>query len=379
MPVQLKNMQDKKLIVVSGINLYTGGTLKIMQDCLAALSAFVADKYRIIALVYNENLYPEYANIQYISFPKSRKSWFYRLYYEYIGFKKLSKQWKPYLWFALHDTTPNVYAERKAVYCHNSFPFFHVNLKCLFLQPNIYLISVFTLRFIYKPNIRTNNHVIVQQEWMRKAFRQIFGIDNIVVALPHIPSKNNDNIRQTESRKGKATFFYPAGPVINKNFELICEAVALLEKINRTDFEVILTISGKENKYTQFLLKKYSFLKQVRFEGFLKREDMDRYYREADCLIFPSKVETWGLPITEAKEYNLPILVANLPYAKESVGKYGQVKFFDPDNAIQLSELMKGFISGSLIYDHTEEIQYEQPFTRNWEELFKLFFSLSNE
>ena len=37
---------------------------------------------------------------------------------------------------------------------------------------------------MYKINIKSNNYVIVQQEWIRKKFEETFGINNVIVALP---------------------------------------------------------------------------------------------------------------------------------------------------------------------------------------------------
>jgi glycosyltransferase involved in cell wall biosynthesis len=116
-------------------------------------------------------------------------------------------------------------------------------------------------------------------------------------------------------------------------------------------------------------------LNNLRFVGLLKREDVDAYYEDSDCLLFPSKVESWGLPITEAKEYGKSILVAALPYAWESVGKYDKAKFFDPDDVRQLAEEMKNFIQQTMVYDETEEIKYTEPFTQNWDELIRYVLS----
>lgn len=38
--------------------------------------------------------------------------------------KKISRKIKPYLWFSLHDTSPNVKAAKRVVYCHNPTPFY---------------------------------------------------------------------------------------------------------------------------------------------------------------------------------------------------------------------------------------------------------------
>ncbi|MDR1738970.1 MAG: glycosyltransferase family 4 protein [Candidatus Symbiothrix sp.] len=362
-------------IVVSGINLFMGGTLKVMQDCIAALSAYARQhNFRIIALVYDEKLYTPYDNVQYISFPLSRKSYFHRLYYEYIGFRKLSRQWQPELWLSLHDTTPNVIAKHRAVYCHNPFPFYRAGWKDLLLQPNIWLLSLLTRHIIYKTNIRKNDYVIVQQEWIRDAFRRMFGVKNIVVAPPHQPKKTTSTPTPLAKKRSgdKTVFLYPAGPVVHKNFETLCRAVALLETQGVDNIEVTITVSGEENKYTRQLHRKFGALRSLHFSGFLTRAEMDRLYQTADCLVFPSHVETWGLPITEAKEHGLPILISDLPYARESVGAYETVSFFKPTDTVALAQKMRAFAEGKLVYDGNTETVHHEPIVYHWEELFNL-------
>ena len=363
-----------KTIILSGINLFRGGTLKIMQDCIAALSAFAGKDFQIIALVHNAELYRKYENVRYISYPKSRKSWFYRLYYEYIGFKKLSKQLKPYAWFSLHDVSPNVIAEKRIVYCHNTFPFYSPKWQDLFIQPDIVMFSLFS-RYIIQMNIKKNTYVVVQQEWLRDTLEKMFSINNVVVSLP-VQTKEPIELQPLKSHvsKEKIQFLYPATPMIHKNYEVICRAVSLLEQEEIKNFEVLLTFNGKENRYAKKIADSYSGLNSLRFIGFLNRDEMNDVYQNCDCLLFSSKIESWGLPITEAIESGKPILLSNLPYAKETVVKYDKVKFFDPDNARQLADEMKNFIKGTMVYDKTEDVKYKEPFTLNWDELVRFLF-----
>ncbi len=365
-----------KILVVSGVNIYTGGTLKVFRECLDSLSRHAGDDWQIIALVHSDSLFPEYPNVRYISYPESRKSWFIRLYYEYIGFNKLSRKLKPYGWFSILDTTPNVEAAKRIVYCQSSFPFYRPDWKVLWYQYPIFLFSIF-FRYIYRINIRKNEHVIVQQEWLRKSFEEMYHLDNIVVSLPEMESKFSigqnsamELVKSKQDQRDKTVFFFPASPVVHKNFDVICRAAGLLEKKGLRDFEIILTIDGMENRYTRHLYKCYHHLKTVRFAGFLAAGSMEAWYLSSDCLIFPSKLETWGLPVTEARQYGLPVLLSDLPYAKETAGDYAKVKFFDPDDEEELAVHMEAVITGTIEYDHNIETIYKQPFTRNWEELF---------
>ncbi len=368
----MKRDKNIQTIVVSGINLFTGGTLKVMQDCIAALSAYAGNSYQIIAMVHDEKLYPAYANVKYITFPKSRKSWLFRLYYEYIGFYRLSKRLEPSCWFSMHDLTPRVRAGMRLVYCHSSFPFYQAGWNDFRLQYPIFMFSVF-LKHIYRINIRKNKYVIVQQEATRESFRKMYGIRNIVVSLP-VQNFAKYFRKDNEFRHTGKIFFYPASPMIHKNFGIICQALSLLEKKGVTNLEVILTIDGKENKYSRHLYKKYKHLKNLKFAGYLSREDITALYEACDYLIFPSKTESWGLPLTEAKEMGKNILAANLPYAKETIGQYDRVKFFDPDDASILAGIMKEIVEGKIRFDETAKTVYHKPFAENWDELLKILF-----
>ena len=107
---------NKKTIIISAINFSEGGPLTIYKECLKYLEENFLEEYRIIALVHDRNLFSEYeSKIEFIEFKDSKKSYLKRMYYEYFYFKKLSEKLKPYLWLSLHDTTPNVTADKRVV------------------------------------------------------------------------------------------------------------------------------------------------------------------------------------------------------------------------------------------------------------------------
>ena len=133
---------------------------------------------------------------------------------------------------------------------------------------------------------------------------------------------------------------------------------------------MFLTFNGIENKYACYLLKKYGNIPVISFIGIKPRREIYALYTKVNSVIFPSMLETWGLPVTEAKKFNLPILLADLPYAHETVGDYDKVKFFNPSDFRELAEQMKAIINGNLAFDGSIAKAVESPFARNWEELF---------
>ena len=367
---------NKKTIVLSGINLIEGGPLTVYEECIRCIEKYFLENYEIVALVHNRELFSEFdSRIKFIEFMDSKKSYLKRFYYEYFYFKRLSKKLKPYLWFSLHDMTPNVVADKRAVYCHNSIIFYDMKIKDMINEFKMFMFSRF-YKYIYKINIKKNNFVVVQQDWIRKRFKKIFKIKNVVVAHPNVViDDSNNNCKNTKIVKN--SFLYPSFPRIFKNFEVICKAVEILENKNIENFKVYLTIDGSENIYSKKIVEKYGRLKCIEFIGLQTRENLMKYYSKIETVIFPSKLETWGLPISEAKAFGKNIILADLEYAHETLGTYEKVMFFGPDDAEKLAEKMEMLINDdenmkNLEFDGNIEKNIENPFCKNWKELFDI-------
>ena len=79
----------KRTVVISAVNLFEGGPLSVLYDCLRELNS--SDDLKVIALVHRKTLFEKTAfeNISFEEFPRARKSYLVRLYYEYFYFNKL--------------------------------------------------------------------------------------------------------------------------------------------------------------------------------------------------------------------------------------------------------------------------------------------------
>lgn len=356
-----------KRIVISAINLTNGGPLSILRECLDYLSSELADLYEIVALVHDKTMF-DYKNINFYSFPMSKKSWLMRVYYEYFYFSNFSKKINSYLWFSLHDMTPNVESDIRAVYCQNLSPFYSLSLKDIYLGGYKFILFNLFYRYLYAINIKKNDFVIVQQDSIRNKFKQLARGSKIVVAYPVVTTKTSIN----PLFQGENIFFYPAFPRVFKNFEVICRAAKILLKQGTKNFQIIFTMSGDENRYARYIYNFSKFIKNIKFIGIQSRNKVFELYNNASCVIFPSKLETWGIPINEAKFFLKPILLADLEYAHETVGTYSRVKFFDPDDPLELAEAMKNIINRTVVYEKTEARTVSEPFAQNWKELFDI-------
>jgi glycosyltransferase involved in cell wall biosynthesis len=334
----------------------------------AALST-LSTEWEIVVMVHDSALIQDSARLVIYEFPNAKASWVIRLYYEWYKFNQISKAIKPTFWLSLHDITPFVLAGQQAVYCHNPAPFVKITSSEAWFEPKILLFNLF-YRYLYGFGIARNKFVIVQQDWIRSRFQKMFSVSNVIVAYPQI---GRASLSQPPRERSKAcVFIYPALPRVLKNIEMICEAVRILNSQGIEGFIVNLTLDGKENRYARWLYKKYSFLPEISFIGLQNKQQMIDKYKHSDCLLFPSRIETWGLPMSEAKSFGMPILAADLPYAHEAIGSYDKVRFFNPVYANELAELMKAFIEGNLQWHKAKQEPPRPAFVDNWQGLIKL-------
>lgn len=360
----------RRNVVISAVNLRKGGTLTVLQDCLRYLST--REDLHVTALVHQRAL-ADFPGIDYIEIPWSIKGWLRRLWCEYVTMHRISRKLpKTDLWLSLHDTTPWVKARRQAVYCHTPFPFMRSRLRDWQMDYKIALFSLFT-RFAYRWNVHRNRYLIVQQTWMREALSRLVGFDirRIIVAPPAFqPLPIPADLPVTKPY----TFLYPATPDVHKDFETLCQAARLLEKrIGKNAFRVILTVRGDENRYAHWLKARWCDVDSIDFHGLMTRNELSEAYGKAACLVFPSRAETWGLPISEFLPSGKPMILADLPYAHETAAGAPCVRFFPVTDAQALSRAMQEVVTGKTGAFHSiTPPHFAKPYAPDWERLFNL-------
>ncbi|MDE6017513.1 MAG: glycosyltransferase [Muribaculaceae bacterium] len=366
---------EKSIIVISGINLRSGGPLTIIRDCLEYLSfSDIAKEYRIIALVHKKDLF-NFQNIEYIEFPDSASSWLKRIYYEYFYFKTLSKKLKPYLWLSLHDITPRVESTIQAVYMHNPSIVNKIKITDWKFDKAYIAFSLF-YKILYKINIHNNNFCIVQQNWFKEICSKLLNVptEKFIVARPNRISNKKRN-KQISKNKCQS-FFFPSFPRPFKNFETLCEAARIIEDQGISNIKIVITLNGSENSYSKWIYEKFKRVKSIEFKGILNKSEMSIEYENTDCLIFPSRLETWGLPISEFIPFNKPIIVADEPYAHETAEGADRVAYFKTNDAKSLAKLIIETTNGNFSsFKHEPKIKTELSFASNYKDLFNILLN----
>jgi glycosyltransferase involved in cell wall biosynthesis len=104
------------------------------------------------------------------------------------------------------------------------------------------------------------------------------------------------------------------------------------------NIQPLLLCTGKTNDYFPTIRKEMSRLglnSQVKFVGFVSELEIQCLYRLCRCMVFPSKYEGWGLPVTEAMRIGVPVACSDLPVLREHAGN--APLYFNPENPQEIS------------------------------------------
>lgn len=326
-------------IMVFDVPAESGGALSVLHEFY---NEFKFDQENEYIFVLSLPELKETSNIKVLRFPWIKKSWGHRIYFDHIIAPKLIKEYEVDKVLSLQNIViPNTKVYQ-SVFVHNALPFseYRFSLKenrLLWVYQNIIGKNIMK-------SIKRADHVIVQTNWMKKKCVEQLWVkpEKIEVQPPKIDIEVKKIFKQT--KESTSTFFYPASGVVFKNHKVVVDACLMLKEEGITDYKVIFTLKGNENEH---IINLYNISKEndlpIKFIGSLTREEVFDFYTKA-ILIFPSYVETVGLPLIEAKLHRTPTIVANCEYSREILYNYEKVKYFDYSNSVDLAAVMKQFI-----------------------------------
>jgi glycosyltransferase involved in cell wall biosynthesis len=149
-----------------------------------------------------------------------------------------------------------------------------------------------------------------------------------VEAYPAPIEKDLSAARQ-KFRLPKSFLFYPAKTWGHKNHLGLFEALSILRAQHGLTPPLV-CCGGKTPFFSKIhdQMMKLDLALQVRFIGFVSPLELVSLYRLSHCVIFPSKYEGWGLPLTEAMRLGVPVACSALPVLREQAGD--AALFFDP-------------------------------------------------
>ncbi len=141
-----------------------------------------------------------------------------------------------------------------------------------------------------------------------------------------------DELRQEFGFEGVVILFVGRMVEFYKNVSALLRAQRCLEEKN-LPAQLVLIGEGPDRVMYEQLARELN-LQNVRFENFMNRAQLSRYYAASDIFVLPSHSETWGQVINEAMEFALPIVTTQAVGAAADLVCDGENGFVVPPNDV---------------------------------------------
>jgi len=197
---------------------------------------------------------------------------------------------------------------------------------------------------------RFADRFVVQSETMRRLVMDAGLSEHASVSvLPFLPppTVRNKEHRPEKRVTDEATFLYVASAEPHKNHRKLIEAWCLLAAegmrprlcltLEESEFLKIMDIEVRPTK---------AFACDIINLGILGPTELLKKYSEVTALVYPSIVESFGMPLLEAMAAGLPILAGELDYVRDVVQPS---ETFDPNSAVSISRAVKRFLGAESV------------------------------
>lgn len=255
-------------------------------------------------------------------------------------------------------------------------PIFKLKGRAIVFLQNRYLIDSVSISNF---PIKTRARIIMERLWLRL---RMSNVNEFIVQTPtmknlldiktqgkipvHVSSvvKSDDYKRSVSGvriKKGEVcNFLYVASGEPHKNHLRLIKAWCFLAKeglfpsltltLDRINFRTL--CCEIEERRQQYKLK-------VTNIGILPHDEIIALYDTVDALIYPSTFESFGLPLIEARQANLPVLAPELDYVRDLVDPE---QTFDPKSSTSIARAVKRFLG---LYESSLPLVDAEHFMKN--------------
>ena len=330
-------------IVVNDIAAEYGGALTVLKSFYEyILNNDVENEYIFLL---SSPLFEETERIKIVICDDVKKSGLHKMKFDFFSGKKLINSLHPDYVLSLQNIITYGVKARQGVYVHQSIPF-QKEKNFSFLkgaERGTAFVQKFIGRIIRK-SVKKADDVFVQTKWMKENVAEMCKVSLEKVSVVPFESDIPKGLEKAQSYPSNE-FFYPATfEGIYKNHECIYQAIDILSDEGINDYHFTLTLPKEDQPKRE----------PITHCGLVDQKTLFEMYRNS-VVIFPSYIETIGLPLLEARETNSLIIAADCQYSRETLNGYTNAYFFDPFKPEKLAELMKKvFVRKLDFYTHEQ-------------------------
>jgi glycosyltransferase involved in cell wall biosynthesis len=190
------------------------------------------------------------------------------------------------------------------------------------------------------------DRIIVQTPTMKAAFRSSGVAPGVpLMIIPFVQNANGYRralVSKTARLEGEQRFLYVASGEPHKNHRRLVEAWRLLADEGLFP-SLLLTIDSRMSDELCEWIETRKGQHGLRIEnlGVLSHAQIREQYAQVSALLYPSLFESFGLPLIEARQANLPVIASELDYVRDLLDPE---QSFNPQSARSIARAVKRFM-----------------------------------
>ncbi len=228
-------------------------------------------------------------------------------------------------------------------------------------------------------------HIVFSSRDAERDFRRFYPeskavshVLNFAVTHPAYEQLDLDQLRQKYELGARPFFLVSNQFWKHKNHGLVVEALKQLKDAS-SDHDVLVCFSGKEadarnpdySRHIRSTVERHGLHDDVRFLGFIDREEQLALMKGSLAVIQPSLFEGWSTVIEDAKALGVPVIASDLAVHVEQLGDSGV--YFPRSDAGALAEKMQRQLDGA-----SEHAADERPYAERVEAFGRHFARILN-
>lgn len=363
-----------KNIVISAGASRTSGAKTIYLQLMEHLRYHVGNN-RYIVFVDESMPRPEITGVEYVIVDV--RKWLDRLRFDYGRCKETLERMnvKPDLVISLQNTGVACLKDTwQLIYYHQPLPFYPQRWNPLKKEERRLFMYKHIYPWLVRNSIRKDRvDFIAQIPFIKDGIIDSFRIDEnrVHVLFPDTEKVEKEKLKPYSFEEDNFNFMYPATAVSYKNHKMLIDALTALREKNKNVCErlrIHLTLGPDDYPIFTERIREAGLEQQFVLHGAVPHEQLLCMLNSSHGLIFPSTIETLGLPLLEAAKLGKAIVASDLIYAHQVLGDYEGVSFVDVNDARKWAENILE-LSTEIPHNYLEMAEPEES---SWEVFFAL-------
>jgi glycosyltransferase involved in cell wall biosynthesis len=228
-------------------------------------------------------------------------------------------------------------------------------------------------RMFLRRSLKRTDRIVAVSDNTRQDLLRLFGLDAKQLSVIHhgvsIPAEDEVSDVACQGVRERYTIrnpfiFYCGSLSPRKNIVRVLEAFAMIADKVPHDFVVTAGKSWKDTPVFE-AAERLGLTHRFIQLGHVSTEDMPALYGAADCFVYPSLYEGFGMPILEAMACGCPVLTSNTSSIPEVAGDAAAM--VDPLNTQAISELLLRILTDSHFSENLRRRGAERAAMFTWE------------